>query len=181
MVEAVGGGMTTVAVRRRAGLFHAKPAVLATVGTVGAVGILEGVLPVSQPKRFTVVTAGTVHRGAIIVEEHAVIELDVAVAMLTADADWGRVGNSPTKSVTDVAVIHPGAVMATVNLGITTVALADAGDPGQVEVAVTVAALGAGAGGGGGAPAALPGALVVVAVDQGVVRAAGRRRAWSVC
>ena len=180
MVEAVGDGMTTVAVRRRSGLERAKPAVKSAVGAVGAVGILEGVLTVGQSKRFKIMTTGTVYRGAIIVEEHAVIELDAAVAMFTAGADGGRVGRCPTISVTDVAVIHPGAVMATVNLGITAVALADASDPGRIEVAMAVGALSAGVGGGGGAPLALPDTFVVMTVNQRAVRAAGRGRAGEV-
>lgn len=166
------GYMAGVAVGVRTELERTAPA--AETATADH-GVLEGVLSVSQAERSGMASLA-VYCCAVIDEAHLVVELDASVAVLT-DRRIGDVvvsGAAGLVGMTGVAVV--GAVVAAVQLGVAAVALADAVDPGQVEVTVAVGALGAGAGGGGGAPAPLPCALVVVTVDQSAIRTAGRGR-----
>lgn len=111
----------------------------------------------------------TVDGGTGIDEDQTVVELNGAVTVIGGDIIVGGVAR--LVGMTDIAVVD--AVVAAMQLGVSAMALTDAGGPGQIEVAMAVAALRPEGTRCGGAPLPFPRPFVIVAVDQGAIRAAG--------
>lgn len=167
--------MTGITVGLRTRLKRPAPTIEPTIGTITVVGVLEGVLTVTKAERGGVAT-GTMNGCAVIRKGHIGIELNTTVAMVGSKVVEGRVAS--LVGMADIAVIN--AIVTAVQLGIVAVALTNACDPGEVKITVAVAALRPVTIPGRSAPAPLPGAFIVMTVDQSTVRTTGRYRAGDV-